>query len=139
MYMQIQIVAKTLVINTDGKVLILRRHDNDDYRPGQWDLPGGQADPGEDPRVAAVREAKEETTLSLSSLSPVYVTSHVYDDRQVVKTVFATTDYIGDVILSFEHDDYEWVTLEALATRPISQDYIVASQMLAVNPVVEAS
>ncbi|WP_246561477.1 NUDIX hydrolase [Streptomyces roseirectus] len=53
-----------LLLDTAGRVLLLR------YAPGQpaagdWWLPGGMLDHGEDPRTAARRELREETGLGL--------------------------------------------------------------------------
>ncbi|PJF34829.1 MAG: NUDIX hydrolase [Candidatus Thermofonsia Clade 1 bacterium] len=45
-----------VVINAAGEVLLQRRSDN-----GQWALPGGALDPGEEPAEAVVREVWEET------------------------------------------------------------------------------
>lgn len=45
-----------VVINAQGEVLLQRRSDN-----GEWALPGGALDPGEEPAEAVVREVWEET------------------------------------------------------------------------------
>jgi 8-oxo-dGTP diphosphatase len=128
--MKIELVAKTLIINQDNQVLVLRRHDNDDHRPGEWDLPGGQVDPGEDPRDAAIREAKEETGLSLSDLRPIHVVSRILNDKQVIKTVFTTLSYSGDAALSFEHNDLQWISIDSLVDTSLPEDYKVAARML---------
>jgi mutator protein MutT len=128
--MKIELVAKTLIVNQDNQVLVLRRHDHDDHRPGEWDLPGGQVDPGEDPREAAIREAKEETGLSLSDLRPIHVVSRILNDKQVIKTVFTTLSYSGDAVLSFEHNDLQWIPIDDLADTSLPDDYKVAACML---------
>jgi 8-oxo-dGTP pyrophosphatase MutT (NUDIX family) len=48
--------AAGVVLDADGRVLLGRRADT-----GQWGLPGGIIDPGEEPADAAVREIYEET------------------------------------------------------------------------------
>jgi 8-oxo-dGTP pyrophosphatase MutT (NUDIX family) len=48
--------AAGVVLDADGRVLLGRRSDT-----GQWGLPGGIIDPGEEPADAAVREIYEET------------------------------------------------------------------------------
>jgi 8-oxo-dGTP diphosphatase len=48
--------ATGIVIDEAGQVLLHRRSDN-----GQWWLPGGAIDPGEEPADAVVREVWEET------------------------------------------------------------------------------
>jgi 8-oxo-dGTP pyrophosphatase MutT (NUDIX family) len=47
-----------IIPNDAGEVLLQRRSDN-----GQWGLPGGAIDPGEEPAEAVVREVHEETGL----------------------------------------------------------------------------
>ncbi|MCD4685616.1 MAG: NUDIX hydrolase [Anaerolineae bacterium] len=67
-------VAAVVFIEHDQRVLLIRRKVN----PGQgkWSLPGGYVDYGEDPRVAAVREALEETGLEVAITSLVNVRSN---------------------------------------------------------------
>jgi putative (di)nucleoside polyphosphate hydrolase len=49
-----------VVARADGRVLIFERAD----KPGQWQLPQGGLDVGEEPRDAALRELQEETGIS---------------------------------------------------------------------------
>jgi len=48
--------AAAVVRDDDGRILLLRRGDN-----GQWALPAGMIEPGEEPADAVVREIFEET------------------------------------------------------------------------------
>ena len=52
--------ASILFVAPSGKVLLLKRSPTDDYRAGEWGLPGGKAETGEEAEDAARREAKEE-------------------------------------------------------------------------------
>lgn len=128
--MQVELIAKTLVSNADGKFLILQRHENDPHRPCEWDLPGGQAEPGESPIDAAKREAREETGLQLMNLRPIHVTSRISSNCQVVKTIFTTSSYTGEVSLSHEHRALQWASANTLAELPISPDYRTAALMV---------
>lgn len=56
-------VAAAVLVEQDGRVLLVRRV-NEPYR-GQWTLPAGFVDAGEDPARAAERECLEETGLSV--------------------------------------------------------------------------
>lgn len=128
--MQANLVAKTFIVNNHDELLVLRRYAGDSHRPGQWDLPGGQVEPGEDPQQAAVREAHEETQLQIDNLRPVHISSQVYGTTHVVKTVFATTSYCGDLQLSWEHSEAMWVSRDAFDDLTISASYKDAAKQL---------
>jgi 8-oxo-dGTP pyrophosphatase MutT (NUDIX family) len=57
---RLQTVILTAVLDDQDQVLMLWRHRFATDEWG-WEIPGGILDPGEDPAVAAVREAEEET------------------------------------------------------------------------------
>src|SRR5260221_2607207 len=52
--------ASAVVFNSAGQILLQRRSDN-----GQWSLPGGAIDPGEEPADAAIREVWAETGVDM--------------------------------------------------------------------------
>ena len=53
--------AMVVVLNGDGKFLLLKRSTDSNWMPEKWAIPGGHIEKGESPRTAAVRETKEET------------------------------------------------------------------------------
>jgi 8-oxo-dGTP pyrophosphatase MutT (NUDIX family) len=61
--------AGTVIRNTDGAVLWVRRTDD-----GRWNLPHGGAEPNETPWETAIRETHEETglTVALTDLTGIY-------------------------------------------------------------------
>jgi len=58
--MLLQPGVAAVIINAAGQVLLQRRSDN-----GQWGLPGGIMEPGEEPAETLVREIREETALEV--------------------------------------------------------------------------
>ena len=72
----------------DGEILLLRSS----YRAG-WSLPGGGIAPGEDTRMAAVRELREEIGLIVepASLHEAQVLELVWEHRRDHTTIFALT------------------------------------------------
>tara|TARA_B100000902_G_C27269097_1_gene895311 strand:+ start:1184 stop:1579 length:396 start_codon:yes stop_codon:yes gene_type:complete len=58
-------VAKVIIINGDNHVLMLKRSGYVDKFAGEWDLPGGHIQVGENFEVGMKREVKEETGLSI--------------------------------------------------------------------------
>lgn len=61
------------IIQKDGKILVLKRSDTDDHRPGVWETVGGGMDKEESPQEALLREIAEETGLVASVNSPFNV------------------------------------------------------------------
>jgi len=61
--------VNVVVIDNDGRILMIRRTDNDN-----WAVPGGAIDLGESMVDAAVRETIEETgiTCEVTGLSGIY-------------------------------------------------------------------
>ena len=113
MYGQKQADAKTrvragvgLVIrNTNKDILLERRSDN-----GLWGLPGGRIEPGESILQAALREAKEETglTIVVTRLLGVYSGPEdrivIYPDNvvQLVDILLEASIVSGDLACSSE-------------------------------------
>ncbi|OIV37959.1 hypothetical protein BIV57_08220 [Mangrovactinospora gilvigrisea] len=52
--------ASAVVLDAEGRVLLGQRADN-----GNWALPGGLLDPGEEPAAGAAREVLEETGVEI--------------------------------------------------------------------------
>jgi len=58
--------AKALLLDPQGRLLLLHMHDPVEAELGRWwELPGGGLEPGESPEQALVREVAEETGFAL--------------------------------------------------------------------------
>ncbi len=112
--MKTRIIAKAVLLNDKGDMLVLRRSKTDTRRPLQWDLPGGTVDEGEELSVATVREVEEETGIKIQEarLDLVYADAAIREDLNVVWVFFVAKTTSGKVQLSFEHDKYEWVSIK---------------------------
>lgn len=104
------------IVNGDPVFLVLIKNN------GEYDLPKGHLEEGENAKLAALRETKEETGLETCAISPSpFVTSFSYTEngRVISKTVeyFVAKVMDDEVNLSFEHKDYEWVNLPDIFIR----------------------
>ncbi len=96
-----------IVVNTTGRVLLLLRSDQGGS-PGLWSIPGGNIEPGESVRDAALRELEEETGYRGFL--------HIADrlDRDDYATLLVKLPEEFEVDLNDEHDDAGWFELDAL-------------------------
>jgi 8-oxo-dGTP pyrophosphatase MutT (NUDIX family) len=85
-----------LVRNSKGEYLLIFRH-------GQWDLPKGKLNKGEDIKTCAIREVEEET--GISGLRIV---------RKLPKTYHLFTNASGNIVLKKCH----WFEMETDDCRP---------------------
>jgi 8-oxo-dGTP diphosphatase len=111
------LIVHALIVNTEGKVLLIKRSETEDVLPGVWDIPGGTLEDGEDPREGAVREVKEETNLEVRNLRLFHYTSNVdrEKNKQFVRLIFGGECTSSDIQLNLEdHDEYRWVSPNAL-------------------------
>jgi 8-oxo-dGTP diphosphatase len=112
-YPQRPFLAVSAAIFRNGKVLVVRRARNPALN--LYTLPGGAVEAGETLVEAAIREVREETSLSIE---PVALAGHreviARDDagkveRHFVILCFASRWLSGEPVLSDELDDSRWV------------------------------
>lgn len=96
------------VFDSFGRVLVLRRADFMRARPGEWDLPGGGLDDGEEYEIGLRREITEETGLELGKLELVVRRGGEWQDGKHEFSYFRANAVAGEVRLSEEHTEYEW-------------------------------
>ncbi len=106
------IAVKAVITNSTGKILIMKRSGISGHASGEWDIPGGRIDPGEDPFTALKRECIEEAGLGVEIGKPLGVNYFTRDDGQIiVMIIFACTAQLHDVVISEEHSEYQWTDI----------------------------
>ncbi len=103
---------KTVIINREGKILALRRSSTDPSRPLTWDLPGGLVEDGETLEESVVRELQEEAGFAIEKFTILDAVVGNSQGTQWVQICYVEEVDLPEVILSYEHDQYEWLTKE---------------------------
>jgi len=125
--------AKVVIMREhDGRLLVLWRSHDDDWRPGESDLPGGGVEGNESEAEAACRETFQETRISIgaSALVPLVEASRVIERPHglvaIHQRLFAAVVGGQEPELSHEHYDSGWYpfeeTLELFADQPNKQN-----------------
>ena len=102
--------AVGILSNNEGGILFLKRHAEDSFHPGEWNLPGGHIDSGENPEDAVKREMEEETNLEVTGTF----------EARVINEPGAMIHYywisVGEekplALLDGESDNAKWMTQE---------------------------
>ena len=106
------VVAAMIV--EDGKILIAQRPAGK-ARAGEWEFPGGKAEPGETVEAALAREIREELGCEIVP-GPVWeVLRHDYPDLSVAVHFFPCRLAPGARVERREHQRVEWVEPSRLA------------------------
>lgn len=127
----IHISQKIVVINPEGRVLTVRRTASAPAHLLNWDLTGGELEYGEDPEKGIERELLEETGIKVKNATPFDVEAHFNNENEFWLTIgwVAKTEKT-EISLSFEHDEFKWVTKEEfveLETQPKLRRFVQKS------------
>lgn len=122
------------VVIRQGRVLLLLNE------RGEWDLPGGRPDPGEDHCPALAREVREETGLAVEVGSAL--DEHLFEvlpGRFVQILPFVCRLLGSDTVrLSNEHLEIRWLPLDGLgdivAGHRLPACYLAAIRQAACQP-----
>ncbi len=120
-YLDPKVAVGTIIENIHGQILLVRRAIEPGY--GKWVFPGGYVDRGEPVESAAVREALEESglTIRLDRLIDVYS----YAGKTPVVIVYAATMTGGEIVCDdeglearfFDADQIPWGDLAFRSTQ----------------------
>jgi mutator protein MutT len=103
----------------NGEVLLIRRRSNDVHKPGEWDIPGGRLGLGEDPIAGLKREVQEEVGINVDIEMPIDIHHFTRDDGQkITMIIFWCIPLSTDIVLSEEHQEHKWISLENIDEFP---------------------
>lgn len=114
---------KVVVLDDDGRILLLRRSLSSKGNPGKWEFPGGKIEAGESLDEGLHREVFEETGLNISLDHTIGAAESDLPERKVAYLIMEGRVGPGEVRLSEEHDDYKWVTLPQLRTMDMAEQF----------------
>jgi len=96
-YMYCKITVKGIITNNDGKILLVKRSEQDSFWPGYWETVGG-----------GMKE--KETNLSVKVREPFNVYSFENEKNEFKVGITFICDYAGgEIVLSDENTDYIWI------------------------------
>ena len=120
------LVGVGAVIVDQSRVLIIRR--GTPPLLGEWSLPGGVLECGETLRDAVVREAREETGLTVETGEMLGIYERVIrDDARRVRYHYVLIDFLcravgGDLKAGSDAADVRWFTREELPALNLAFD-----------------
>lgn len=112
--------ADAIILNNEGKILLLRRAVSDDFCPDCWSLPGGKIEKGEEPKQAVLREVLEEIGLMFSETEELY--EKKINNGEIHYFKFICNDN-PDIILDVnEHTGWKFVDLMEMKDMNLIMD-----------------
>lgn len=127
--MKLFVGAKGLVVHS-GKVLLLRQSaeykDGSEDKVGKWDVPGGRIEPEEEVHRGLIREIKEESGLDVIPGVLLGIFDGFPDIQgeicHVIRVYFLCESSSKAVVLSEDHDAYDWVDPKDIGGKVLLDD-----------------
>lgn len=116
---KIEFAAKALIID-DGKYLALHKSI---AKHNFYELPGGRMKFGETAEETLVREVKEETNFTIEPVKLLDTWNFVAADYQITGVIYLCKINDGNLRLSDEHDEYEWLKFNEESIEKMHEVY----------------
>ena len=120
------VVGVGAIILHSGKILLEKRG-NEPAR-GQWTIPGGVVEVGENLQDAVARETQEETDMQVQDSSLIDVVDQVHLDKTgKIEYHYVIIDYIvkatGTAKAASDADELKWVPIEEVETSDLTPSF----------------
>ena len=116
--------VKAILLDDEGRCLVLKRSMSSKGNPGKWDFPGGKADPGESFDESLLREIAEETGLTATLLNVAGAAQSETPLKRIVYLFMEASASGYDVSKSDEHDDFTWVHVSELPNIDLAEQFL---------------
>ena len=116
------------IVYYKGKVLLVRESSQylDGAETGKWDMVGGRIESDEEVRDGLIREVKEESGLDVvpGKLVDVFDGFPIIRGEKchVVRIYFFCEAHSEEVVLSEDHDAYDWVNPGNIGDKELAGD-----------------
>ena len=111
------IVVEVLILNSKNEILLSQRAGSKKLNPLKWETTQGSVKNGEDSKMAAVRELKEELGISINKETLNYFKTIKDEEEHIFKDMFWTKENIDLKEIKFTDDEVigvKWVTFDEL-------------------------
>jgi mutator protein MutT len=114
------LAVRAVIRDEGGRCLLLRRSSACRHYVGQWEWPGGKADPGEAFDAALRRETREETGLDVEPVGVVGAIGFEMENVRLAVLCMEARVVGGTLLLDDDHDDSAWVPLRDVPQRDLT-------------------
>lgn len=124
-YPERPIIAVAAVIIEDNRFVLVKR--GTPPHQGEWTIPGGMLECGESLREAVIREAKEETSLTVKPVALVEVFERIIRNQEGrIQFHYVIMDYLcvvidGTLRAGEDADDARWLTQAELNDLQVTE------------------
>ena len=115
-------VFTTGVVLRGGRVLILKRKEDDDTYPGVWDCVGGHFEKGESAEECMLREAREEAGQDMTIVKVGPLIEYLDRYGRAVAIPFVLKPDPQKAIVPSEHSEFRWVRPSELKRYDVVPD-----------------
>jgi 8-oxo-dGTP diphosphatase len=122
-------VFTTGVVTDRGKLLIMKRKDDDDTYPGFWDCVGGHFEKGESAEECMLREAYEESGQKMKIVRVGPLIEYLDEYGRVVAVPFILKPEAKKKVSPTEHSEFKWVKLSDVSKYEVVPDLTKALEL----------